>query len=293
MTAGSILSTLFVAVSFGAGSAAAQALTLAGVTSGSPMRMIAEAGDAQAASPEIALGADVTAGFGLSASLWGTNATASGNWSFQDQRFTAQLHASCVANGAVAPGVAAHTGTPSVVVQLALSRPMVLRFVASVGVQSFGAAPRGIIDVGDDGVAEVDFTSPSGFCDVASKSVVLDLPAGSFPVRLQVEADLPSGIVLGNCLIASATAILLDRKSTRLNSSHSQISYAVFCLKKKKEKYAALRRQHQNLPTARLLRRFDLFNVSAFFIPPSAYLSHCVLAPLLVTHQHSILYLSL
>src|SRR5688572_31090442 len=29
---------------------------------------------------------------------------------------------------------------------------------------------------------------------------------------------------------------LLDRKSTRLNSSHSQISYAVFCLKKKKTK---------------------------------------------------------
>src|SRR2546430_1539211 len=30
---------------------------------------------------------------------------------------------------------------------------------------------------------------------------------------------------------------LLDRKSTRLNSSHSQISYAVFCLKKKKNTY--------------------------------------------------------
>src|SRR5688572_31324824 len=29
---------------------------------------------------------------------------------------------------------------------------------------------------------------------------------------------------------------LLDRKSTRLNSSHSQISYAVFCLKKKKHR---------------------------------------------------------
>src|SRR2546430_8121286 len=28
----------------------------------------------------------------------------------------------------------------------------------------------------------------------------------------------------------------IDRKSTRLNSSHSQISYAVFCLKKKKER---------------------------------------------------------
>src|SRR2546427_6874391 len=36
-----------------------------------------------------------------------------------------------------------------------------------------------------------------------------------------------------------ALALLLtlgDRKSTRLNSSHSQISYAVFCLKKKKKK---------------------------------------------------------
>src|SRR2546427_7101129 len=31
----------------------------------------------------------------------------------------------------------------------------------------------------------------------------------------------------------------IDRKSTRLNSSHSQISYAVFCLKKKKTTHAA------------------------------------------------------
>src|SRR3712207_6981642 len=30
---------------------------------------------------------------------------------------------------------------------------------------------------------------------------------------------------------------LLDRKSTRLNSSHANISYAVFCLKKKKKIY--------------------------------------------------------
>src|SRR2546430_10713348 len=34
---------------------------------------------------------------------------------------------------------------------------------------------------------------------------------------------------LGNCAFPA-----VDRKSTRLNSSHSQISYAVFCLKKKK-----------------------------------------------------------
>src|SRR5688572_32502885 len=32
-----------------------------------------------------------------------------------------------------------------------------------------------------------------------------------------------------------STASYQDRKSTRLNSSHSQISYAVFCLKKKKK----------------------------------------------------------
>src|SRR5260221_2586281 len=32
-----------------------------------------------------------------------------------------------------------------------------------------------------------------------------------------------------------------DRKSTRLNSSHTVISYAVFCLKKKKKKYYQIR----------------------------------------------------
>src|SRR5256886_13431948 len=34
-------------------------------------------------------------------------------------------------------------------------------------------------------------------------------------------------------LLFGGTLLYLDRKSTRLNSSHSQISYAVFCLKKK------------------------------------------------------------
>src|SRR2546430_8503819 len=36
----------------------------------------------------------------------------------------------------------------------------------------------------------------------------------------------------------------VDRKSTRLNSSHSQISYAVFCLKKKRS------RKHSAIPVA-------------------------------------------
>src|SRR5258708_23379309 len=34
----------------------------------------------------------------------------------------------------------------------------------------------------------------------------------------------------------SVVAVSLDRKSTRLNSSHQIISYAVFCLKKKKKR---------------------------------------------------------
>src|SRR2546430_3360073 len=40
----------------------------------------------------------------------------------------------------------------------------------------------------------------------------------------------------------SLEILQLDRKSTRLNSSHSQISYAVFCLKKKKKEL------HQSSP---------------------------------------------
>src|SRR5690242_21447499 len=41
--------------------------------------------------------------------------------------------------------------------------------------------------------------------------------------------------------------LLSDRKSTRLNSSHMSISYAVFCLKKKKKnkKDVRVRRAHQ------------------------------------------------
>src|SRR2546430_12479591 len=57
-------------------------------------------------------------------------------------------------------------------------------------------------------------------------------------------------LTFGACLVGiGATDVMVggavhtsDRKSTRLNSSHSQISYAVFCLKKKKK-------SHQFFPT--------------------------------------------
>src|SRR5690625_6543746 len=51
------------------------------------------------------------------------------------------------------------------------------------------------------------------------------------------EKKLFLGLVLFMVLISSAMSLLgpylVDRKSTRLNSSHVAISYAVFCLKKK------------------------------------------------------------
>src|SRR5207245_5446263 len=44
----------------------------------------------------------------------------------------------------------------------------------------------------------------------------------------------PCRLLPRNRDITSTTPFDLDRKSTRLNSSHGSISYAVFCLKKKK-----------------------------------------------------------
>src|SRR5688572_570064 len=62
-------------------------------------------------------------------------------------------------------------------------------------------------------------------------------------------ADCSTGFWTGACdppvwwqddhqvYVGSEALLYRDRKSTRLNSSHSQISYAVFCLKKKTDKY--------------------------------------------------------
>src|SRR2546422_3832101 len=56
-------------------------------------------------------------------------------------------------------------------------------------------------------------------------------------------APLPYAAVTANAgstLGSRAAARALDRKSTRLNSSHGYISYAVFCLKKKKKPHHRL-----------------------------------------------------
>src|SRR5207245_2794539 len=53
---------------------------------------------------------------------------------------------------------------------------------------------------------------------------------GNMQVKLEFYEGKPIGVVLPDTV-----DLTVDRKSTRLNSSHGSISYAVFCLKKKKK----------------------------------------------------------
>src|SRR5690348_6035119 len=57
-----------------------------------------------------------------------------------------------------------------------------------------------------------------------NEHVRIDVINGRLSPRAQAWIDILGGLLM-----------LLDRKSTRLNSSHPSISYAVFCLKKKKK----------------------------------------------------------
>src|SRR5437879_11061956 len=71
------------------------------------------------------------------------------------------------------------------------------------------------------------FRSPEPFFVLeAAKKYEIDLAASWFVG--DVDTDVEAGRRAG-----CHTALLEDRKSTRLNSSHRCISYAVFCLKKK------------------------------------------------------------
>src|SRR5947209_15507746 len=60
-------------------------------------------------------------------------------------------------------------------------------------------------------------------------------------VRLQLRAEAFNVFNHTNFRALSTNVTSADRKSTRLNSSHANISYAVFCLKKKKKN------KHNNL----------------------------------------------
>src|SRR5687768_17836795 len=74
-----------------------------------------------------------------------------------------------------------------------------------------------------------------------------------FPYTTLFRSDLRRGHVLGGERGRDAIDQILtigrvvDRKSTRLNSSHGYISYAVFCLKKKKNQHPHLTHRNEHL----------------------------------------------
>src|SRR2546430_6138735 len=73
--------------------------------------------------------------------------------------------------------------------------------------------------------SEVEIDPATGIIKIVNYVIVDDFGVTLNPLLL-------AGQVHGGAMQGIGQA--LDRKSTRLNSSHSQISYAVFCLKKKK-----------------------------------------------------------
>src|SRR2546430_6700991 len=78
------------------------------------------------------------------------------------------------------------------------------------------------------------------FNDTATTEIYTLSLHDALPIWLQLDALRQAGCANEHIFIDKASGArserpgLEDRKSTRLNSSHSQISYAVFCLKKKK-----------------------------------------------------------
>src|SRR2546430_7864482 len=66
----------------------------------------------------------------------------------------------------------------------------------------------------------------------------LPISTGATPSSVGLPAytgEQRSPAMLSSKIKMRRLVLIADRKSTRLNSSHSQISYAVFCLKKKKK----------------------------------------------------------
>src|SRR2546427_4263814 len=75
-----------------------------------------------------------------------------------------------------------------------------------------------------------------------------------------------SGIPAKSSIMAEPIQSILgakgeDRKSTRLNSSHSQISYAVFCLKKKKNNTYTIHKHMTNIAYTNIHERTQMTHI--------------------------------
>src|SRR2546430_8723596 len=73
------------------------------------------------------------------------------------------------------------------------------------------------------------------FNDTATTEIYTLSLHDALPICVHVWSSDPGSKVKTSHRVRGANEVSGDRKSTRLNSSHSQISYAVFCLKKKKK----------------------------------------------------------
>src|SRR2546422_5853656 len=84
---------------------------------------------------------------------------------------------------------------------------------------------------------------------------------GTVPKAWSANTASASGEALASASRTRHAARRSDRKSTRLNSSHGYISYAVFCLKKKNSREFLLRRYEQAALSEGLLYRPAAFAV--------------------------------
>src|SRR5688572_20716552 len=140
------------------------------------------------------------------------------------------------AKGAAAPGTdQAATQPNSIPIPAAADPTRALILTASIAMRAqdpWGAADRAQAVATSLG-GEVMSMSQSGKGDDRSASVVLRVPADRFNDALRQLRALSDVEVLSSSVDSKdVTEQFVDRKSTRLNSSHSQNSYAVFCLKK-------------------------------------------------------------
>src|SRR5947208_3728837 len=95
-----------------------------------------------------------------------------------------------------------------------------------------GTAPSSLAEPPEPPKAFPFCRFPSSARSAGKKLVKLDTTSGAVQRGASSQENFMRTVL--KCCVSTALVCVLDRKSTRLNSSHQIISYAVFCLKKKK-----------------------------------------------------------
>src|SRR5206468_13063401 len=95
--------------------------------------------------------------------------------------------------------------------------------------QTYTLSLHDALPIYDDSLVQLARQARASKASVETALAAALASTGSFSSKqdaLKANASAPS---------LATQQVVIDRKSTRLNSSHDQISYAVFCLKKKKK----------------------------------------------------------